>query len=720
LSDRAESLVAAKRFREATDAYRLILRHAPTDGATRLKLANTLWQAQEWNEGALEAIRAADLLPRDRNVQLLAATRALTLLRFADAAARSSALLRDDPDNVQALLVLGNATAKLSDSISAVDFLRTRVRNKRTLAIALGDVRPFTSSTDDASAERAFRHALALAPRAFETRAALVNFLWAAGRLDEAATPLRELADEFPEHPVLNHALASYYVSRGRERESERLFQRLAGIGDRGVKIELADLYAAAGRDAEALAVLATLTGEDAVGSVALRRAAIECRAGQRRPALDRLAHIIARSPSDARALEIKAECLLDTQPSEAVTVARKAVALAPASAQAHFVLGEALIRSGGGDEAFNELTAAVRLEPLHKQAARALARQALESGRPEVAAALSRDLVANASDEEGAVLLVKALLHQRDIRGAEAALRTLLVRFPMSAGLWAAQGDLDVARGATGARQAYERALTIDPDSIDALAGLVALELSHKRTAAARGRIEKARARHPERAVYLRLLAGVCRAEGDTVRSEAMYRELLASDGGDVRAAMGLGELLAATGRTDEARAVLEQLLGRRPAIHEARITLGELLESAGRGAEAERHYRQVLNDNPRAGVPAYRLALLEAQKGGNLDGALDLAVTALQALPTDPHANAAIGWIQVRRNLPRIGLPYLQTSVRGAPEDPTFRYYLGMAYVALGRPHEGRAELARALALSPVFRFAPEARAALSATHE
>jgi tetratricopeptide (TPR) repeat protein len=162
----------------------------------------------------------------------------------------------------------------------------------------------------------------------------------------------------------------------------------------------------------------------------------------------------------------------------------------------------------------------------------------------------------------------------------------------------------------------------------------------------------------------------------------------------------------------------ILEQLLERRPAAAEARVALATLLEDAGRMSEAQAHYEQVLADDPRAAVAAYKLASVQVEQGENLDVALSLAVTAVQALPNDPGATDALGWIHVRKNLPHIGLRYLESSVRAAPENSTYRYHLGVAYIAIGQREKGRTELSRALALNPAFRFAAQARAMLDPT--
>jgi tetratricopeptide (TPR) repeat protein len=717
---RGDAFVAAKQYRAAADVYRVAVQIDPRNGETRLKLADALWQAQDWSAGALEGIRAADLLPGNPSAQLLGASRALALSRFSEAAARVSRVLDQQPNNVEALIVLGNATAQIRCSVCALDFLRTRARRDEMYETALRDVRPLTSSNDDAKAEQILRHALELAPGAYETREALVNFLWAVGRPDDAADLLRQLADEVPWHLVVNHALAEYYISRGKVADGERYLKNAAASGNREIRLELVEFYIAADRDTDALAVLDGFSDDEPPGSVSLPRAAIECRQGQRDAALRRIDRVLERSPRHGTALQLRAECLLGmARLAEALESARAAVAAAPASAGTHFALAQALSASGALDNAFAELTEAVRLDPMHRPASRSLARHALEIGRPETAVVLLRELVrADATDKDSALMLVKALILLHETAAAAAALEPLVTRFPGSAEVLVRQGDLHVARGTPGGRMSYERALTLDPDSLDALTGLVSLDLAEKQPAVARQRVERALVRYPDHPEYLLLLGQVLQHMGDSARSEAVYRKVIALSPGHVRASVRLAALLERQQRNADARMILEQLLERRPAAAEARVALATLLEDAGRMSEAQAHYEQVLADDPRAAVAAYKLASVQVEQGENLDVALSLAVTAVQALPNDPGATDALGWIHVRKNLPHIGLRYLESSVRAAPENSTYRYHLGVAYIAIGQREKGRTELSRALALNPAFRFAAQARAMLDPT--
>jgi tetratricopeptide (TPR) repeat protein len=716
---RGDQSLAAKRYGEAVAAYRDAVAANPRDGHLRLKLADALRLADDWAGWHQETILGADLLPGDRSAQLLGASSALATFRFDEAAARASRLLRDQPAQVAALIVLGNAHAHLPNSEWALYFLRTRLRRPDVLQSGLGEVRRPGTAKDDAEAERILRRALEVAPAAYETQLALVNFLWAVGRLDDAEPLLRSLADPRPGDLVLNHALAEYYLARGSSADGERFLVRAAASGDRDVRLRLAEFLQGAERDAEALTVLDGFTDDLPLGAVSLPRAAIECRQGNAEAGLRRIESILARVAAHGRALELKAECLYGSgKVGEALSVARMAVDTAPQSAQAHYLLGLALSSAGDVRGAYSELSEAVRLDPMHRPASRALARRAVEVGRPEVARQLAEAVMRTSpDDEEMAAIWVAALIGAREPATAAATLSRLLERFPTSAALLVQQGHLHVARGTKGARSAYERALEFDRDSREAVAGLVALDVAENRMPAARQRLETELGRHPDQPDYLLLLGEVFERDGDLAASEATYRRVLAINRRNLQGVMRLSSFLAGQRRFNEAIAVLHQAVAEAPGAADIRVRLAVMLERAGRAPEAREHYERVLAANPRAAEAAYRLALLHVDLGENLDVALSLATRAVEMLPDDPGANEALGWVYVRKNLPRIGLQHLEQCARVAPTNPTCQYRLGVAYMTMGQPRNGRARMARALALEPDFRFASEARAALSA---
>jgi hypothetical protein len=74
-----------------------------------------------------------------------------------------TAFLANDPDNVEALIHLGNAKAKLLNSDWAL-FKLTDARSTREFVDILHRLRPATPAQDDAAADVAFRKAVAVAP----------------------------------------------------------------------------------------------------------------------------------------------------------------------------------------------------------------------------------------------------------------------------------------------------------------------------------------------------------------------------------------------------------------------------------------------------------------------------------------------------------------------------------------------------------------------------
>jgi Flp pilus assembly protein TadD len=125
---------------------------------------------------------------------------------------------------------------------------------------------------------------------------------------------------------------------------------------------------------------------------------------------------------------------------------------------------------------------------------------------------------------------------------------------------------------------------------------------------------------------------------------------------------------------------------------------------------------YRKALAIDPHASVAANNLAWLYAERGGNLDVALQLAQTAKRDMPQQPEVNDTLGWIYYKKNLPQIAVSALQDSVAAAPGNATFQYHLGLTYARLGDKVKARAALERALQLDAQFDGAADARRVLA----
>jgi tetratricopeptide (TPR) repeat protein len=142
----------------------------------------------------------------------------------------------------------------------------------------------------------------------------------------------------------------------------------------------------------------------------------------------------------------------------------------------------------------------------------------------------------------------------------------------------------------------------------------------------------------------------------------------------------------------------------------------IGILLQMQNKPAEAEQRYERALQVEPRAGVAANNLGWMIAERGGNLDIALQHAQTAVVALPDNADAQDTLGWIYYKKGLTELAIKALLQATQKAPGRAEFHYRLGLAYAKAGQRTEARRALEHALKLQPTFEGSADARAVLA----
>jgi tetratricopeptide (TPR) repeat protein len=145
--------------------------------------------------------------------------------------------------------------------------------------------------------------------------------------------------------------------------------------------------------------------------------------------------------------------------------------------------------------------------------------------------------------------------------------------------------------------------------------------------------------------------------------------------------------------------------------------MALGMIHESEKNYPKAQEAYEKVLKINPNFPPAANNLAYIYAERGGNIDVAMNLAQKAKEQAPNDPHISDTLGWIYYKKNVPGRAVAYLKEAAEKAPNQPMVRYHLGMAYYKNGDRDLAKKELNEALRLDANFAGADEARATLNA---
>ena len=274
------------------------------------------------------------------------------------------------------------------------------------------------------------------------------------------------------------------------------------------------------------------------------------------------------------------------------------------------------------------------------------------------------------------------------------------------------------VEKDSAGARREFDQALKIDPNAIGALRGRLSLDVGSNNVAGARAMIEAMVEKSPNSTDLLLLQAGVYGAARDVVREEQVLRRIIEIDPAHFQAFSSLAALFVRAGRLEEAKTEYESLSKRQPKSIAAPTMVALILEAQKKPAEAQKVYEKIVATSPTAAVAANNLAWLYAEGSGNLDVAMQLAVSASQQLPKVPEVTDTLGWIYVRKGLPELAIPLLISSVEGDPRNASYRYHLGLAYVKKGDNRKAKDAFDAALKLHPGLKEASDARAALPAS--
>jgi len=713
-----------KKFKEAAIEYRNAIQQDPRFGEARFKLAETNAKLGDLKGAYGEYIRAADLLPSDINAQVKAAQMLLLARQFEDSKTRAEKALAIDANNVDALIVKGNALAGLKNLDAAVADVEAAIQQdpaRVTSYANLGRLEAARGNQD--AAENSFKKAVEADPKSVPARLGLANFYWMAKRLDEAERELKAALALEPKNVAANKALAIFYVGANRAAEAEPFLKTAAEVSpDGSARFALADYYIATRRGGEAKKLLEDLSNSDPnyFARAKVRLASLAVQAGDRPGAAKLIDEVLEKHPTDVDALVAKSDLLLgDGKRDDALAAAKGAVVANARNPRAQYQLGKVYVAREEWAEAVTPFDEAVKLQPTFMTARVALARTFLAQRKADDALSqLTEVLKAVPQHGEAQMLFARALMTKGDAGGAEPRMRQLAASFPKSAGVQSQLGQVYMMKGdMTAARAAFDRALALDSNNMEAVAGLTSLDVAAKNVAPAKARIESRIAGNPKNVRLQMLAARFYAGTGDMAASEAALRKVLDIDPSHFEVYGALGQLYAAQRRLDDARREFEKLAQARPQSAVASYTLiGIIDQLQNKTADARASYEKVISLDSRAAVAANNLAWIYAEEGGNLDIALQLAQTAKGQMPERPEVNDTLGWVYYKKGLAALAVPPLRESVEGDPKNPAYHYHLGLAYAKAGDNAKARAALQQALTLKPDFEGAADAKQLLA----
>jgi putative PEP-CTERM system TPR-repeat lipoprotein len=703
---------------EASVEYRNALEADAQDGEVRLKLAEAYAKAGEPGKAGLEYVRAADVLVDRPDIQVKAGNLLLLAGRFDDAKVRAEKALAVAPKDAQSQILLANSLAGLKDMDAAVAEIEEAIKLEPERSATYANLGVLEQSRGRREpAERAFRKAIELDARSAPAYLALANFYWVGGQWKEAEKELAQALSVDPDNILVHRAMAGFAVVLNRPDDAEKHLQKILDVTKSSdAAVALADFYMARKNTDAARNLLQPLTGSAKAATQAnIRLAAMDHAAGRNAEAYATLDQVLTADKGNLQALLMKSGMLLsDGKRDEALAPAELAVQSHAESAPAFFTLGRVQAARNQTDAAIAAYKEALRLNPRATGAQVALARLHLASGRSSESVGFAQDAVtADPSNPDARLALVRGLIARGELQRAEPEVARLSAQYPKSAAVHVQKGMLlGRKKDFVAARKEFDQALALDPNSVEALGGLVALDLAAKQPDAARARLSDRASRDDATPAVLMLAARTQAATGDLQGSEQLLRRVLQKDSTYLPAYAALGQVYLRQRKLDAALTEFEAM-AQRDAKPVAALTLaGIILQAQGKNSDAKARYERVMQLDPAAPVAANNLAWMHADSGGNLDVALQLAQTAHRGLPDSAEVNDTLGFVYYKKNLYALAILPLKVSAEKDPSSAAYHLHLGLAYAKSGNATGARQSLERALALKADGEGAQEAR--------
>lgn len=307
---------------------------------------------------------------------------------------------------------------------------------------------------------------------------------------------------------------------------------------------------------------------------------------------------------------------------------------------------------------ASSEVQSALREAPEEPRVA--LAAAVLDLRRGESARAERRFLAVESASGAPTELVVRGAMGRVDVmldagRGHEAltVAETVARRVPASATV---QNRLGLARRAVGdvdgARVAFLRAQTLDPQSPTALVNL----------------------------------AGLARARGELAEARTLLTQALRVAPEDGESLLALGVVLGDLGLDAEAKAALEHATRAMPEASAPWRMLGSHAQRMGRLSQAVAHFRTALDRDAGDAAARTNLGVALAQTGDR-DGALRAFEEVTQRAPSTGEAWNGLGAMRLAMSDPEHAVGPLQQASVLLPDDPNPPMNLGLALERLQR---------------------------------
>ena len=593
----------------------------------------------------------------------------LAMGRLADAKKEALKILELSPDNGDAIIALTEAAQTKEDIQEAGQQLQ-KFPNKDSLPFYLSSANLFLRQGDLSATENALRQALTNDPKSAAAHTAMGDLHLMRKDLNQAGEEFKKAADLAP--------------IRSTERLKYAAFK--SGIGDVEEARKVSSEMTTKAPD--------YLPGWCLLGEVAFKDKKYD-------EALSLLQNVFSRDPENLDGHRLESQVLLakgDTK--KALGILQRLDQTYPDSPLIKYELASAYLKNNSLNQAKVALDQAISINPNYADAILLLADINLRSGHSEAVIEPMTGLLKKNPELRPAALLLAAAYGSLDrfddaavITGEQARLAPSDPQAQMALGL-----TLRQAKRNGEARQAFEKAAELAPDSLWPIDQLIELDMLEKHFDAARETLRRQFQKTPDSPAAHFFEGKILAAEQKWDLAEAELQKTLRLDPNFAGAYDLLVQTYLASNKLPQALSQLQTQLSKDPNDASALMMLALLYERTNDFAQARDAYERLLRINPSSIGALNNLACLYADRLDDPGKAYDLARKAREQQGNDPAVADTFGWVLFKRGEYQQALPILQESAAKLPDSPEVQFHLGMTAYMMGQTDLARVALQKA----------------------
>lgn len=713
------------KYREAAIQFENALQVDSHFADAHYRLALTQIKLQQWPEAFQHLQRTVEIQPEQHAarldiVNLLLATRPPQLKE----AKEHLDILRDkQSNNADVHVAFANYYAAMNDVPAALTSMQTALhidRNRSDLYLNQALLQVRAQQWD--GAENSYRKAVDLDPKSSNALISLGNFYQLRGRFPEAEQLFRRAIEAAPSDPEPRGSMARLYMAENKPDQAETFLRQAKNdFPDNSLGYRmLGDFYFANNQIDKAAAEYTTLY-HDHPKDITVKKNYVQLliltnRIGEARTLNDQ---VLKATPDDVDALVYKGQIELRSgKPGDAINTLQAVLKNEPTQAVAHYQLGLAFEQAGNFSQAEAEWREALRQRPDLSEARRSLAHAAIRRGDANGLAQEADQIIAlEPESSDGYLLRAIAEINRKQFVAAESYINRALAKSPNNSATLIQMGNLRSAQNRLAdAQKAYQLALDHDPDSIEALGGVLNVYLAQRQPDKALAAANAQIAKSPKNAGFHVILGRLYFEDRkDAAAAEAEYRRALDIDKNNPDALLGLGVAQNSQGKADQALQTYLDAAKSNPGVVAFQLLAGGIYESKKDWAHAKQLYQAVIDIQPDNAIASNNLAYVMLQQGGNVDVALAMAQTARRQLPDNASSADTLGWAYYHKGVYDSAINLFREAVKKEPDNATYNFHLGLAYAKNGQAALARQQLDRVVRIKPGSQESEELKRAL-----